>query len=182
MARPKAPKLRLSYSNKLGSMAVQKGNNTEGNMTYSWDVGQKCQHQDCPAIVECHYEEKIEEGGICKVMRNYIRSAAVVLYESQKGISAAQRFQIGMQIMPLYRILCKLKIAEVGVINPVYHTERGSIGVHPIFKEIRETIKSIDVVWRGLGVKPKAQPITDFGKATGGNYYDAMEKAALADM
>lgn len=176
----KIPKLPTVHSLKLGTLAVQRGNNNEGEMTYCWDVGQTCMHQACPAINECHYEEHIPKDGKCKVLRGYLRSAAVILYETQVGLSAAQRYQIGMHLIPLYKTLCKMKIEEAGIVRVLNTNDRGTIQVNPLYREIRDTIKVIDAVWRSIGVQKKKQPKggPSFGES-GSNYYDAMEKAAL---
>jgi len=183
MAKKKRPTIPVTHAVKIGTMAVQKGLNNEGEQTYSWDVVQKCMHENCPALDTCHYEAHVESDGICKVLKAYIRSATLVLYNEQKDLSAAQRFQVGMHIMPLYKILCKLKIEEVGVVRAVTTNSRGTLVVNPLYKEIRETIKTIDVVWRSIGVQGAKRPNTSptFGDGSS-NYYDKMEAEALEDM
>jgi hypothetical protein len=183
-----ARKLNTTHKMKMGTIQVSKGTAIDGSGSpiYSWDVGELCRHQDCPAINKCHYEENIDEGGECKVMHNYMRSAALTVYENEKKMTSMQRYQVGMHIIPLYRILCKLKIAELGVVNIVNHTDRGTMQINPLYKEIRETIKMIDFVWKtvSFALRPSKDPdsaVPDFGDPSADNYYDAMEKEAFAE-
>ena len=178
----KITKLPMAHSLKLGTMNIRKGADSDGTATYAWDVGQKCRHAECPALPECHYEVNVESDGDCRVFRNYVRAASVVLYQDQVGLTTAERFQIGMHIIPLYKILCKMKIEEVGVRSVVSLTDRGSFQVHPIYKEIRETIKTIDQAWKSINMPKSKQPHESPFTSSSGNYYDKMEAAALDDM
>lgn len=182
MARKRKLKLAQAHALKLGTLQIRKGVDEEGYATYTWDVSSPCTHEDCPAYSKCHYEPRVGEDGECKVLKSYLRSAAVVLYESNKEMTAAQRYQIGMHILPMYRILCRMKIEEIGVERVSYRDDKGIFRVNPLYKEIRETIKAIDAIWKSIGVKASEQPSTqpDLGFA-GNNYYDAMEKSAFAD-
>jgi hypothetical protein len=178
----KRKKLTPTHNVKLGKMVVSKGLDHDGESMYVWDVGQKCMHKSCPALEQCQYEEGASEGANCMVMQKYIRSASIILYANQKGLTSAQRFQIGMHIMPLYKILCKLKIEEVGVTRIVSTTERGSLVANPLYKEIRDTIRAIDSVWKSIGAQDvKINISPDFGSSSE-NYYDRMEKNAMTDM
>jgi len=179
-------KLGQAHGVKLGKMDIVKGVK-HGMVNYAWDVVQKCQGVDCPACMVCPYIEVLTVEDECKVMKRYMRSVSLVMYEAQsKNITAAQRYQIGMHIIPLYKTLCKMKIAELGVRDVMQVTSRGTMQVNPIYKEMREIIKVIDQVWKSIGVgasklgdiKPDFAPKGQ----TGGNYYDAMEKEAFATM
>jgi hypothetical protein len=180
-------KLAPTHKIKLGKMDIYKSNK-DGMVNYAWDVVQKCQGVDCPAATQCPHVKDLLTEDDCKIMKNYMRSVSKVMYEAQSdNISSAQRYQIGMHIIPLYKTLCKMKIAELGIGNVTERTPRGTYQVNPIYKEMREIIKVIDQVWKSIGVRqggglgdmkpdfaPKGQ--------TGGNYYDAMEKEAFATM
>ena len=176
-------KLSQTHTMRLGKMVITKGPNECGDTIYAWDVVQRCTHENCPASLQCQYKSSIEEEGERKVMRNYIRSISMVLVqEGEEKLSALKRYQIGMHIIPLYKTLCKLKIEEVGVERIVTETPRGTLVANPLYKEMRETVKAIDQMWRNLdwsaasaeGVSPKFQSDT--------SYYDAMEKQAFAEM
>ena len=180
-------KLATQHGMKLGKMDIYKSTKN-GMVNYAWDVVQKCQGVDCPAAMTCPHIEHLTTDDDCKIMKNYMRSVSLVMYEAQsKNITVAQRYQIGMHIIPLYKTLCKMKIAELGIGNVTMATSRGTLQIHPIYKEIREIIKVIDQVWKSIGVgrvdglgslKPDFAPKGQ----KGGNYYDAMEKEAFATM
>ena len=179
-------KLHHRHGIKLGKMDIYKSTKN-GMVNYAWDVVQKCQGVDCPAAEVCPQIENLTTDDDCKIMKNYMRSVSLVMYEAQsKNITAAQRYQIGMHIIPLYKTLCKMKIAELGIANVTQMTSRGTLQIHPIYKEMREIIKVIDVVWKSIGVSKgglgNLKP--DFAPKGGdvGNYYDAMEKEAFATM
>jgi len=180
-------KLGQAHGVKLGKMDIVKGVK-HGMVNYAWDVVQKCQGVDCPAHEMCPYIEVLAVEDECKVMKRYMRSVSLVMYEAQsKNITAAQRYQIGMHIIPLYKTLCKMKIAELGIGSVTQMTSRGTLQIHPIYKEMREIIKVIDQVWKSIGVSQVAglgDKKPDFAPKgqTGGNYYDAMEKEAFATM
>ena len=174
-------KLSMQHAQKLGSMVIMKGANEAGQVNYTWDVVQKCRLEHCPARNQCHYVADLMEGDDCKIMKKYIRAASLVLYDAQKDMTSVQRYQIGMHIIPLYKTLCKMKIEEVGIIDAVSMTSRGTMQVNPIYKEMREIIKVIDQVWKSIGMRANTieTPVFANGKT---NYYDAMEKEAFASM
>jgi len=174
-------KLPMRHENTLGKLNLTKGKNDEGLTTYSWDVVQKCRHERCPALKLCSYGESILEGGDCKVMKSYLRGAALAMYENQKGLTQSQRYRIGMHIMPLYRQLVRMKIEEIGLESASYISTTGNPGVHPVYKEIRETIKAIESTWRAIGIQELPMGIKDID-FEGGSYYDEMEKEALREV
>ncbi|MCP3681909.1 MAG: hypothetical protein GY861_04390 [bacterium] len=82
-------------------------------------------------------------------------------------------YQIGIHLMPLYKNLCKLKIEELGVKQAVtMNTKSGRDQINPIYKEIREHIKIIQMMWRDIGLKgaqlPPPNLDRDDFKTTGG--------------
>jgi hypothetical protein len=183
--RKKEQKLSPTHTQKLGKINIVKGTDSKGEMTYSWDVIQKCRGVNCPAAEQCPYVGELTDEDDCRVMKKYMRSVSLVMFNSVKGATAAQRYQIGMHIIPLYKTLCKMKIEELGITAAVSMTSRGTMQVNPIYKEMREIIKVIDSVWRSIGVgRTRMSTEIDFSpnKEESGNYYDAMEKEAFASM
>ena len=179
-------KLSAQHATKLGTMNIMKGSNNKGEVTYTWDAVQTCRLHTCPAASRCHYLPELREGDECKIMKKYLRSVSLVMYEAQGDMTSAQRFQVGMHIIPLYKTLCKMKIEEVGIVDAVSMTSRGTMQVNPIYKEMREIIKVIDSVWKSIGVKADAPKMAGFDKMDSDgakyNYYDKMEKDAFAQM
>lgn len=188
MMAGKKQKIKLTHAHgvKLGKMDIVKGIAKGGVVNYAWDVVQKCSGVDCPAATTCPYIGDLTTEDECKVMKRYMRSVSLVMYEAQrKEITSAQRYQIGMHVIPLYKTLCKMKIAELGVQDVTIITPRGTLQIHPIYKEMREIIKVIDQVWKSIGVKaPMKAPAPDFSVPGSDdvNYYDAMEKESFANL
>ena len=183
--RKREQKLPPNHALKLGKINIVKGTDNKGQMTYSWDVIQKCRGANCPAAEQCPYVGELSDEDDCRVMKKYMRSVSLVLFTSVKGATAAQRYQIGMHIIPLYKTLCKMKIEELGISAAVSMTSRGTMQVNPIYKEMREIIKVIDQVWKSIGVgrlKEGTEPDFSSRPEESGNYYDAMEKEAFASM
>jgi hypothetical protein len=85
--------------------------------------------------------------------------------------------------MPLYKILCKLKIEEMGVVQAVLPGKYGA-RANPVYKEIRETIKLIAYMWKSIGLgKGGDFPSTGaipFESDNEGGYYTQMEKSHQA--
>jgi hypothetical protein len=162
-------------------MNIVKGTNDKGEVSYTWDVAQKCRLHLCPAKERCPFLEHAKEGDDCKIMKKYLRAASLVLYDAQEDMTSVQRYQVGMHIIPLYKTLCKMKIEEIGILDAVTMTSRGTMQVNPIYKEMREIIKVIDQVWKSIGVKAETVGTPGFSTAKP-NYYDAMEKEAFASM
>jgi hypothetical protein len=61
--------------------------------------------------------------------------------------------------MPLYRLLCRLKIEEVGFNRAIYTTDKGNYKANPVFREMRETIKQIEQIWKTLNLDVTVPPI-----------------------
>jgi hypothetical protein len=77
---------------------------------------------------------------------------SVVLGEMSHKMTTAQMYRFGMQMLPLYRTLARLKIVEMGVANVMVTAASGKMEVHPVYKEIRETIKLTEMLWRSIGL------------------------------
>ena len=187
MARKKRAKATLpnQHVTKLGSMNIVKGSVGGGDINYTWDTVSECRLENCPAATRCHYLDGMSAGEECKIMKKYLRAVSMILYDDHIEISAAQRLQIGMHIIPLYKTLCKMKIEEVGIVSALHETSRSTLQVNPVYKEIREIIKVIDNVWKSIGVKPvRKVGEPDFGApiSSASNYYDEMEKESFANV
>ncbi len=171
---------------------------------FSWDVVPTCPvppapNTDvpltmivCPAILLCDFAKSSEDKVIkCGVTTQYLRGTAEILFNNFASLLSEDDFyRLGMHLMPLYRMLAKLKIHELGVRRAVTTSDRGVTKANPIYKEIRETIKSIEAMWVSLQLsgpnkrkmpnKPlpassgdlKMTPEQDFREP--GSYYEAM--------
>lgn len=152
----------------IGTTGVMKGSikasikeREEGRKTIkfvAWDVIDDCKGDECPATKHCKYVKV----GQCSAMNAYLRAFYAVILRNYEGvITEPELFQVGMGMSPLYKILCKLKIEEAGVDEVVQQDEKGNLKVHPIYREIRETIKTLNLLWRELGYKGRAPSTGD---------------------
>lgn len=131
---------------------TNKGRTNDKSMQlFSWNAVAKCRPHRCPARDECPHE-KI---GRCTIQTKYLRSVEKVIFKNYLGVlSEDQFFRVGMHLIPLYKILSRLKIEELGVKKIISRDKNKKMVVHPIYKEIRETIKMIEFTWKSLGLKP----------------------------
>lgn len=120
---------------------------------FSWDADVPCSHRACPAFASCPFDVKSGTEGDCAVMTHYMKAIqAVVLGEISHKLTTSQLYRFGMQLLPLYRGLARMKIVEMGVRNLMIEGMKGGLTVHPIYREIRESIKLIEVLWRSIGL------------------------------
>ena len=153
---------------RLGNMGVLRGNlmkkvdevDEDGEVVevvnrlslYSWDVVQECSIKQCPAYVSC----PLDKAGKCGVMMQYLRATSAMFFNNfAHKLGESEFYRIGMHMMPLYRMLCKLKIAEVGAVKVVISGVGGRKYINPRFREVRDTIKLIESLWTNIGLSPK---------------------------
>jgi hypothetical protein len=83
-------------------------------------------------------------------------------------------YKVGMQLVPLYSMLCRQKIVEKSVGNIAYEDAKGITRIHPIYKEIRETMKTIAVISKEIGftnvVDPDLPAVGKDGYGDAGHY------------
>ena len=134
------------YELKLSKGRLVKGSDI---WVYAWDAVQDCRGEACPAANLCTYEWK----GRCSVEMSYIRAITDVVYANYSDeLTEPLLWRIGTHLVPLYKMLCKLKIEELGTRGVTRVDDKGRVMVNPVFKEIRETLKAINNEWRALGL------------------------------
>lgn len=175
----------------IGDLTLEKGLVREGVSLFAWDGVQECDPHQCPVTEKCGYIKR----GKCAVQMTYLKA----LYKSILGTYAylddAMLFKIGMQIIPLYVQLVKMQMVELSLQSPVYETDKGAILPHPVYKEIRETLKAIHIMWKDLDLaftfpgKIKTKPAKDGEEEDTGdlekgdpNFYEKMLKQAGKSM
>ena len=136
--------LPVTYSHTFGSIRSRRGH-LEHLKLFSWDVIPKCVNSSCPALALCEFDKTTEDHIVrCGVQTQYLKGTAEMIFENYKHLLTEDEFfQVGMHVMPLYRMLVKLKIHELGVEQAISTSDRGVSKANPVYKEIRETIKSI---------------------------------------
>jgi len=144
-----------AFANKVGSMAISKGKLIDHNdpdfevVMYSWDAIQECMDEDCPADKYCDYQRT----GKCTAMQKFLKAcSSSLMFRSDTELDQDAVFRIGTELVPLYGQLMRFWIEELGVRSDVVYASRGKKNVHPIFKEIRETIKLIGITRQKIGV------------------------------
>lgn len=134
-----------------------------------WNSCKICNPDRCPISNRC--ENVSIQGSICtpqKVYLEQIYSAALDML----GVSFSTReaVRLGVHIIPLYSILFELKIAAAKLDTVwEYYGAHGDPRVNPIYKEIRDHVKTIDDMWSKLGYK---QLIGHGGSVGGGSVID----------
>jgi len=174
------------YSAAFGTLSIARGSlgvNSEKKITlFSWDALTQCEGEICRHADFCPYEKNPMNK--CRVMATYIRGAQDVIIENLPKEHATNEpliYEIGMHLIPLYKTLCRLKMEEVLIHSTdiVQENARGVKYIHPIFKEIRETIKLIQTMWRAIGLKDTFTPgLVKSDPFEEGNYYERMKKEA----
>ena len=144
-----------------------------------WNAVQKCDPSSCGCTELC---SSSIAGKPCSVLSSYMGSVFDLMIRTFPGdISEDVIFRIGMHLVPLYKILCRLKMQEF---NETEVMVRGKMGrsINPIFEEIRKTIVSIEKTWQNLGFivqdgrKRKDRFVGHFNDR---NYYDVIESGGM---
>ena len=145
-----------SIRKRFGNLSIEKGCTEDGLVRlYQWDAISDCTMKECPAYKLCD----IYARGKCRVMQKYMLSLVEVVYRNYADrLTEPLLYKIGMHLLPLYRQLCKMKIEELGVERVTVQTARGGVQAHPIYKEIRETIKLISLLWHDLQLPVSEMP------------------------
>ena len=123
----------------------------------AWAAVDKCNADRCRVVAMCSYEQSSNGRNVkCGVQRSYIQTVSEMIHQSfHLQIKNDQQllFRIGMHLIPLYKTLCKLKMAELAISDPVFTTIRGDRKADPVYREIRETVKLIMMCWKDLGLQ-----------------------------
>lgn len=174
----------------IGNQAIEKGDIAGQLMFYAWDAVVPCSGRLCPAYLECSCAVKDEvetiverrEEGIelelprCGVMHNYLTSITNIIFRNYaEQLSEAQLYRIGMGLIPAYRQLCRLQIAELGLASVTFVNSAGNHVIHPLIRAINDQIGVIERLWATIGLNRLDQIEEDIPKL---NAYDRMDKEA----
>jgi hypothetical protein len=142
----------------IGTLDVSKGIIREGVSLVGWESIDDCKGDECYAAFRCDQPKN----GKCAVQVKYIQEVCNMVFKNYGYLDEKGWFKIGMHLLPLYSQLCKMKIIESGIKDMACVNNKGGIYIHPIYKEIRDTIKCILSVSEDLNVFVKELPIADF--------------------
>jgi hypothetical protein len=153
----------------IGSLNLDKGIIRDGHSLFAWDAIQDCDVSSCPVSKKCTYLKR----GKCAVQVAYLKRLCNDVCKTYKYMDDLQYFKIGTQIIPLYSHLFRLKLLELSLKEIVYVNPKGVKFIHPVYKEIRQTLSTIHLMWKDLGVTPEIPEMPPLnGKPTlkGRNY------------
>lgn len=163
----------------ISSDNINKGLVREGKSLIAWDCIQTCDLENCPISETCVYKKN--EGDKCKLQVEYLQSLTNMILTTYRYLNDDMLYKVGMQLIPLYSMLCRQKIVEKSVISLAYFDAKGIVRIHPIYKEIRETIKTITVVSKEIGFTDIINPdMPRIGREGFGdvNHYEEISKNA----
>ena len=145
-----------------------------------WNAVQKCDPDNCGCVELC---SKVDIGKPCSVLSSYMGGVFDMMIRTFPGeISEDVIYRIGMHLVPLYKILCRLKMQEFSETQVVISNGKLGRHINPIFEEIRKTIVVIEKTWQNLGyiVKDERKKRNRFvGNFNDRNYYDVIENGGM---
>lgn len=161
----------------IGSFNLEKGLIREGHKLFAWDGVQDCNEDSCVVVNKCNYIHK----GKCAVHTKYLATLCDTICSTYKYLDEMQYFKIGMHIIPLYSHLLRLKLVEMSLTTIACENNKGMKFIHPVYKEIRQTLGTIHLMWKDLGMNPGIPDIpnpsnNDTTINGDPNYYDSLAK------
>lgn len=170
---------------KRGTVSDEDGENKL--LLYSWDFIHDCLQDKCPGFAACTYTCRKAVAIVkCPVSTEYLKAIITVIHqELRPQMNQVQLMKVGLHLMPMYAIMSRLLIAEMGVVQVTTENTAKTIRVHPVFKEIRDTMSAIDKAWVSIGLNMpgvssggfgSAKPVREDGHNPNGrkDYYDKM--------
>jgi hypothetical protein len=136
----------VSSGLKIGDLTLEKGIVRKDVSMFAWDGVQMCDPDICAVVDRCGYIKR----GKCAVQMKYLEALYNAILGTYKYMDDVMLFKIGMQIIPLYVQLVKMQMLELSLTSPIYTTDKGAVLPHPVYKEIRETLKTIYTMWKDL--------------------------------
>lgn len=168
-------KLSQDYSAKFGTLTMRRGRDDDRNELFSWEPIPECTDEKCPLREKCQY---VKRGDKCHVAAGIVKAAAInIISNYGNKLNNAMRNRIGQHLMPLYTHLAKLSIYEASLSTPHFITSTGVVKIDGVYKDIRETIRAIDMQWRSIGLNDLKVDSTE-----GKNWYEDMEEGAQKEM
>ena len=145
-----------------------------------WNAVQRCDSDMCGCIDLC---ANPKDGEPCSVLSSYMGNVYETMIRTYKGVlTEDSAYRIGMHLVPLYKILCRLKMQEFQEIGVMVTNSKGDRKVNPIFEEIRKTILAIEKMWMNLGyivTEGSGKKDKFVGAFNQRNYYDIIENGGM---
>lgn len=151
-------KLPSTYNQKFGTLNTTKGRWKEKQIL-AWDSIPKCRGEECAASEDC---KQLQDQNInhvrCSVMSNYLRGVTGIIMHNYE-LSEPDLMRVGLNLIPLYKNLCRLQIEEHGLRTITTLNKAGNRSVNPIYDAIRNYILAIDRLWNALDFDKKYKGI-----------------------
>ena len=168
-------KLTQEYRSRFGTLSVHRGRDIDEKELFSWEPIPACNDIRCPLRNKCDYT--VKDGNKCKVVAGIVMAAAInIMKNFGNKINNAQRNRVGKHLMPLYVSLARLYVYEASLESASFTDNKGNPKINPVYKEIRETIRGIDLQWKNIGLGEI--PIEEGDE----NWYTRMESEAQDQM
>jgi hypothetical protein len=133
----------------LYRLTPTKGFTKEGLRLIAIDAVRDCVGTDCPVYNKCPYAKY----GKCTVEVKYLEAVMDSFYNLvKKDMNQDLLNALSLRLMPLFHQLVRFQIFAYSVSEVCYVTARGLLKIHPVFKEIRETIKAIEATQKSIGL------------------------------
>jgi len=134
----------------LYRLTPTKGYTKEGLRMIAIDAVRDCVGEDCPVYQKCPYSKN----GKCSVETGYISAVMDSYYDLiKKDMNQELLNAFTLRLLPLFHQLVRFQIFAYSVQEVCYVTSRGLLKMHPVFKEIRETIRSIEATQKSIGLE-----------------------------
>jgi len=140
-----------AYAKGFGTQKLPKGKFNATSLFYSWDAVPMCRMNDCPIETTCPYQKG--PAVKCQTHSQFLKSLSIILYRNfADQMDEPRLYRVGLHMMPLYKMLCKLLIVEHSIQDAIYLDDKGVRRANPVFKEIRDTLQAISKEWKALGL------------------------------
>lgn len=152
---------------------VLKDGSSKKSAVVMWDLVENCTREKCKMYGICQYVKKIEaeNGKRCVAQNHYLRAVyRAIIKKIGDKMEETDYLRMGLELMPLYNMLFKMKFYEFSMHDVVHETPK-TIKPNPVFKEIRETILTIEKIWRALGSRKSAPEAKKVGEDS---FYEAL--------
>lgn len=164
--------------NQIIACAGKTGKDTLYELVY-WNAVQRCNPDTCTCTELCTHPDQSKP---CSVMSGYMSNVFNLMIRNfPSNLTEDVAYRIGMHLVPLYKILCRLKMQEFAEVDTIVPTAHGP-KVNPIFEEIRKTIRQIEDTWKNLGfvvAEKKMRAGKGVHAFNGRDYYDVIENGGL---
>lgn len=162
---------------KTGAVTTKDGKEKLYELVY-WNAVQRCDPETCGCVELCS-NPNLEKP--CSIISGYMNNVYEVMIRTYRGeMTEDTAYRIGMHLVPLYKILCRLKMQEFSETSIMFLSKSGR-KVNPIFEEIRKTVLAIEKVWQNLGyiVSDRKQKDKFVGNFNERSYYEVIESGGL---